>query len=98
MSLLGASLAGQGADESLAPEARLAKLREAEPMLLNGYNGMKDDPRVPSPAQLGGADRKREALMRVVALYEAWDRVEPGRGYGEKAAEWRSQDGADPGS
>jgi tetratricopeptide (TPR) repeat protein len=79
MSLLGGALAGQ------------AKFTEAEPLLLDGYNGMKDDPRVPPPGPAtGGADRKREALERIVKLYEAWDAGDPGQGYAEKAAEWRA--------
>jgi tetratricopeptide (TPR) repeat protein len=65
MSMLGEALCAQ------------AKFAEAEPLLLDGYNGLKDDPRVPPPAQLGGADRKREALERVVQLYEAWAAAEP---------------------
>ena len=32
----------------------------------------------------------REALERVVKLYESWHAAEPGKGYAEKAAEWRT--------
>jgi len=29
--------------------------------------------------------------VRVVALYESWDAAEPGKGYAEKAAQWRAK-------
>ena len=35
--------------------------------------------------------RKREALERVIKLYEAWDAAEPGQGHTERAAEWRAK-------
>ncbi len=84
MSVLGESLAGQGADGSLSVAARIENLREAEPLLLEGYEGMKDNPDVLN-------ERKREALERIIKLYEAWDAAEPGQGYAEKAAEWRAK-------
>ncbi len=91
MSLLGAAIAGQAADDSAEPPARLARLREAEPLVLEGYRGLKDDPRVPAPAGAAGPDRRREALLRIVALYEAWDCLEPGQGYSAKADAWRGE-------
>ena len=48
---------------------------EAEPFLLNSYPTIASAPGVP-PA------RVRQALERIVALYEAW-------GKPEKASEWR---------
>ena len=63
-SMLGEALAGQGKYES------------AEPLLLHGYEGMKDN-----PAAI--ALRKREALDRIVRLYESW-------GKPEKLAAWRA--------
>ena len=47
----------------------LHRFQEAEPLVVNGYRGLKDNPAV-SP------DRKRGALERVVKLYEAWNRFE----------------------
>jgi hypothetical protein len=32
-----------------------------------------------------------DVINRLVALYEAWDAAEPGKGYVEKAAEWRAK-------
>ena len=32
-----------------------------------------------------------EALERIIKFYEAWDAAEPGKGYAEKAAEWRAK-------
>lgn len=66
MSLLGGALAGQG------------KRREAEPLLLAGYEGMHGRrDKIPADDKI----RLTEALQRIVGLYEAWD--EP-----EKAAGW----------
>jgi len=73
-SLLGASLAGQ------------KKYGEAEPLLLEGYQGMaarKERIRVPDWCHL---DRAREWIAK---LYQAW-------GKPEKAAEWKSQGNAAP--
>jgi non-specific serine/threonine protein kinase/serine/threonine-protein kinase len=84
MSTLGESLAGQGVDPSLTAAARIEKLREAEALLLEGYEGMKDH-----PAALDV--RKRAALERIIKLYEAWHAAEPGQGYDAKAAEWRAK-------
>ena len=81
MSVLGESLAGQAADRSLTVAARIEKLREAEPLLLEGYEGMNDHTDAPE-------DRKREALERIVNLYETWRAVEPETGYDAQAAEW----------
>ena len=73
-SLLGASLASQG------------KYSEAEPLLLSGFEGMR---------QLGdklpenGKSRFKLAGERIVQLYESWDK--PG-----KVAEWRDKLKADP--
>jgi serine/threonine protein kinase/Tfp pilus assembly protein PilF len=72
--LLGASLAGQ------------KKYAEAEPLLLEGYQGMaarKERIRVPDWYHL---DRAREWIAK---LYQAW-------GKPEKAAEWKSQSNAGP--
>jgi tetratricopeptide (TPR) repeat protein len=64
--------------ESLLGEALSAqgKYAEAEPLLLSGYERME-----PLPENLA---RKREALERVVRLYEAW-------GKPDKAAEWKAK-------
>jgi tetratricopeptide (TPR) repeat protein len=53
-----------------------SRFDEAEPLLLEGYAGMKDHPQAP-------AQRKAEALQRIVTLYEA-------SGQSERAAEWRA--------
>ena len=74
MSLLGDALACQH------------KFDEAEPFLLNGYKGLRDDPQVPIPASVAG--RQRDALKRIVKLYKSWDKAKPGNGYDVKAAEW----------
>jgi tetratricopeptide (TPR) repeat protein/predicted Ser/Thr protein kinase len=66
-SVLGASLAGQ------------KKFSEAEPMLLEGYQGMVDrTDRIDVPLRFFVDDARR----RIVELYQAW-------GKPDKAAEWR---------
>ena len=52
------------------------RFTEAEPLLLGGYESMHGNLRAP-------ADSKREAVDRIVSLYEYWGK--PGQ-----AAEWRS--------
>ena len=92
-SMLGGSLAGQAAllVESDATGAT-AKLQEAEPLLLEGYASLKDNSAIPPQWR---DQRLRQALERIVKLYEAWDRVAPDAGYAEKAAEWRARLDAD---
>src|SRR5262249_23631503 len=66
-SMLGASLLGQ------------QKYAEAEPLLLAGYEGMKQRAdKIPA----NGKVHLNEALERLAQLYEAW-------GKADKAAEWR---------
>jgi eukaryotic-like serine/threonine-protein kinase len=69
MSVLGASLLGQ------------KKYMDAEPLLLKGYEGMKQRAaNIPS----NGRPRLTEAIRRVVQLYEA-------TGQQEKAEKWRTE-------
>lgn len=73
-------------DSSLTPASRADLLREAERLLLEGYQGMKErDAAIPPQGKV----RIPEALERVVRLYEVWDKIEPGKGHDAKAAEWR---------
>jgi len=32
-----------------------------------------------------------ECVQALVDLYAAWDKAEPGKGYGDKAAEWKAK-------
>jgi hypothetical protein len=57
-------------------------IREAEPLLLGGYRGIA--------ATGGGApERARRAVQDLVALYDAWEALEPGAGHADQAAHWR---------
>ncbi len=68
-STLGASLLGQ------------KKYAEAEPLLISGYEGLKArEAKVPASGKI----RIREAVQRLVTLYESW-------GKPEKANEWRAR-------
>jgi len=68
-SLLGGSLLGQ------------KKYAEAEPLLLSGYDGMKQrEDKIPEV----GKPRIKEALERLIQLYEAW-------GKPQRAAEWKQK-------
>jgi hypothetical protein len=65
-SMLGGALAGQ------------KKFPEGEPLLVEGYSGMKDrEAKIPPAAKT----RLAEAIRRLVDLYTAWDRP-------EEAAKW----------
>jgi eukaryotic-like serine/threonine-protein kinase len=70
LSLVGAALAGQ------------KRYAEAEPMLLQGYEGLKDrEVRIPF---LWRKKRPAEAGARIVDFYEAWGKM-------EKADAWRKR-------
>jgi len=86
MSLLGGALSGQAAtlsDSNRAAAAR--KFSEAEPLLIEGFEGMH----VPSDTVVTRRCN-HDALERIVMLYEAWDAAEPGKGYAAKAEEYRA--------
>ena len=73
-SMLGGALLGQ------------KKYAEAEPLILQGYEGMKArEAKVPPPAR----ERLTEAAQRIVQLYEAW-------GKPDQAAAWRAKLGIAP--
>ena len=68
-STLGGALAGQ------------KKFQEAEPLLVEGYSGMKErEAQIPPLAQ----HRLPEAIQRLVDLYAAWEKP-------ERATEWQKQ-------
>jgi serine/threonine protein kinase/Tfp pilus assembly protein PilF len=68
-SLLGAALAGQ------------EKYTEAEPLLLQGYEGMKKrEAQIPADHRI----RLRQALERLIQLYDAWEKP-------EQADSWRKK-------
>ncbi|MFI5461563.1 MAG: tetratricopeptide repeat protein [Isosphaerales bacterium] len=70
LSLVGAALAGQ------------KKFTDAEPLLLQGYEGLKErEERIPF---LWRKKRPAEAAARIVDLYDAWGRK-------DKADEWRKK-------
>jgi serine/threonine protein kinase/tetratricopeptide (TPR) repeat protein len=71
-SALGACLAAQG------------RFAEAEPLLLEGRDGIEGISGAP-------ADALDRAAARLQSLYEAWHAAEPGAGYDAKAAEWRTR-------
>ena len=71
-SLLGGCLLGQ------------KKVAEAEPLLLSGYEGMKQrEDKIPVP----GKPRLKEALQRLVQLYEATGRTDQAAAWKQKLAE-----------
>ncbi len=89
-SMLGVAIAAQGAAliESDAPAA-IQRLAEAEPLLLEAAGWLtRNAGYIPEAAR---TPRLREALGRVVRLYEIWDTVAPAGGKAEKAAEWRAE-------
>ncbi len=74
--------------ESALGVCRIGQLRfeEAEPLLVRSCAIISEQPdRWPT------SKAKVEARQRVIDLYEAWDAAEPGKGYAEKAAQWRAK-------
>ena len=62
--------------ETLLGQDRFA---EAEPLLIEAYETMH----APTPARI-----RKQALERIVKLYEAWKAAEPREGHDAQAAEW----------
>jgi tetratricopeptide (TPR) repeat protein len=83
MSLLGASLVGQAQSVRTANfETAEQKLAEAESLLVQSYEGMKQqEARIPAFVK---EERLRKGLQRVVDLYDVWEKP-------EKASEWRKK-------
>ena len=72
-------------------DAKLALLREAEPLVVPSAEWLWER-FTPTPADSPlGEDRAAEAARRVVDLYEAWQSAEPGAGHDAKAAAWRER-------
>lgn len=69
-------------------DQRLERLREAESLLLESQRHLASDPSVPAPDPLG--DRRRDAIDRLVQLYETWESADPGHEHGQQAAHWRT--------
>jgi tetratricopeptide (TPR) repeat protein len=80
----GALLIATLADASLAPTTRDGRFGEAEALLLDAAERFRDDPSV-DPAF------KRDAIQRLVRLYEAWNSAVPNSDMAQKAADWRQQ-------
>ncbi|MHC5114503.1 MAG: tetratricopeptide repeat protein [Planctomycetota bacterium] len=72
--------------KSLLGAALLARdlFPEAEPLLLEGYEGLYAASTAPSK-------RKQQTLERVIDLYDRWHAVEPDAGHDATAAEWRQK-------
>jgi hypothetical protein len=80
-SLLGGSLLGQ------------KKYAEAEPLLLSGYEGMKQrEEKIPA----AGRPRLKEALQRLVQLYETTGRTDHADEWKQKLAEFEQAESAKP--
>jgi len=63
----------------------LGRFGEAESLLLASY---------PEITRVQGVDNRlytADLLKAIINLYELWDAAEPGQGYAEKAAEWRTK-------
>jgi tetratricopeptide (TPR) repeat protein len=85
-SMLGGALAGRGAAliESDATTA-IARFTEAEPLLVESTGWLMENAESVPP------ERLRQALERIVSLYESWDTLAPDGGWGEQAAKWRAE-------
>ena len=84
-SWLGGALVGLAeAGEAEPREKRLGRLKEAEPLVLAGLEGLRSNPS--AFAATVRARRLASAADRVERLYRLWDRLEPGTGKGALAA------------
>ena len=64
--------------------ADLNRLAEAERELTEAERALSSAPGVP-------ATKHRECLEALVALYDSWEKVEPGKGHDARAAEWKAK-------
>ena len=71
-------------DPALDPAGRLAKIAEAEPLLLESNDRLHQSKSVASKY-------KRDAISRLVRLYEAWETVMPGNGKAAQAVTWKEK-------
>ena len=80
----GALLAVAVTDPAFNIGARLSKLTEAEPLLVEGNEALQ---------QSQSAERKyqHDALERLVRFHEAWDELAPNTGKTAQAAEWKTK-------
>jgi tetratricopeptide (TPR) repeat protein len=87
-SMLGGALAGQGAllIQANAPSA-ISKFTEAEPLLLESAEWLT---RNPERIHHTHAVRVRQAVERMVRLYECWERAAPASGKAIRATQWRA--------
>ena len=81
----GALLVVAVTDPALTLAARLSKLTEAGPLLLEGNEALQQMTKID--------DRKyqRDALTRLVRFHEAWDELAPNTGKAAQAAEWKTK-------
>ncbi len=72
------------ADPSLTTEARQSQLGEAEALLLESAGKLKQDK---------SSDRRltRDAIDRLVRLYQSWDMIAPGSGKSAQAEAWKKK-------
>jgi tetratricopeptide (TPR) repeat protein len=80
--LVGALVVATVADAALQPTARLSEFAEVEPLLLESQERLQNDPVV-------RPEFKRDAINRLVRLYDVWNDAAPSTGKSEKATQWR---------
>jgi serine/threonine protein kinase/tetratricopeptide (TPR) repeat protein len=78
----GALLAVGASNPSSNVQTQAARFAEAEALLLEGREGLRQSARI-SPQY------KRDSVERLVRLYETWEASVPGTGKSAKAEEWR---------
>jgi tetratricopeptide (TPR) repeat protein len=75
--------------------ARQGRFAEAERLLLESCEALLQDARRPEPRPRNSSEHARDALRRIVELYDAWHAAEPHAGYEARAAAWRAKLAAD---
>ena len=70
------------ADATRQPAVRGREFAKIEPLLLESEEQLQDDPAV-------HPNFKRDAINRLVRLYEVWNGAAPNTGKAEKATQWR---------
>ena len=88
-SLLGGALVAAAlTDVEARTDARVVRLAEAEPLLLEGYRGLQESAIIPAVRR---SSFLRDAAERLVRLHELWDALAPDTGHAAQAHEWRDR-------
>src|SRR5262249_26962669 len=78
----GGAVASAATDVAADAKARIFELQKAQPLLLEGCDGLEQSTAIPAARR---STFLREAMERLVRLHELWDTLVPGTGHAAQA-------------